>query len=77
MLNNVKLGLSEILRRKEKSSYNDELKRIIKNIDHNITSDADWKHFELQVNHVHGNFTNRLLEKSPKLSPRKIKLCPI
>lgn len=74
LLNNVKLGLSEILRRKEKSSFNDELKRIIKNIDHNITSDADWKHFELHFNHVHGNFTNRLLEKYPKLSPQEIKL---
>lgn len=74
LLNSVKLGLSEILRRKEKSSHNDELKRIIKNIDHNITSDADWKHFELHFNHVHGNFTNRLLEKFPKLSPQEIKL---
>lgn len=74
LLNNVKLGLSEILRRKEKANYGDDLKRIIKNIDQNITSDSDWKHFELHFNHVHGNFTNRLLEKFPKLTPQEIKL---
>ncbi len=74
LLNNVKLALSEILRRKEKTNSTEELKRIIKNIDQNITSDADWKHFELHFNHVHGDFTNRLLEKYPRLTPQEIKL---
>lgn len=74
LLNSVKLGLAEILRRKEKGNYNDELRRIIKNIDQNITSDADWKHFELHFNHVHGNFTNRLLERFPKITPQEVKL---
>ena len=74
LLNSVKLGLSDILRRKEKSNHNDELKKIIKNIDQNITSDADWNHFELHFNHVHGNFTNRLLKEFPKLTPQEVKL---
>jgi len=74
LLNSVKLALSDILRKKDKANSTEELKRIIKNIDQNITSDADWKHFELHFNHVHGNFTNRLLEKFPKLTPQEIKL---
>lgn len=74
LLNNVKLGLADILKRKEKVSLGEELRKIIKNIDHNINSDGDWKNFELHFNHVHGNFTNRLLEQFPKLTPQEIKL---
>ena len=75
LLNNVKLGLADILKKKDKVSLNEELKRIIKNIDHNINSDGDWKNFELHFNHVHGNFTNRILDRFPKLTPQEIKLC--
>lgn len=74
LLNNVKLGLADILKKKDKVSLNEELRKIIKNIDHNINSDGDWKNFELHFNHVHGNFTNRLLERFPKLTPQEIKL---
>lgn len=75
LLNSVKLGLADILKKNDKVSLNEELRRIIKNIDHNINSDGDWKNFELHFNHVHGNFTNRLLERFPKLTPQEIKLC--
>lgn len=75
LLNNVKLGLADILKKKDKVSLNEELRKIIKTIDHNINSDGDWKNFELHFNHVHGNFTNRLLEQFPKLTPQEIKLC--
>lgn len=74
LLNNVKLGLADMLKKKEKPNLNEELRKIIKNIDHNINSDGDWKNFELHFNHVHGDFTNRLLEQFPKLTPQEIKL---
>ena len=74
LLNSVKLDLQGIIKKSERHSHSDELKRIIKNIEQNITSDADWNQFELHFNHVHGDFTNRLQEKHPNLSPQEIKL---
>lgn len=74
LLNNVKSGLEDILKKNGVNGHSDEMKRIIKNIDTNINSDGDWKQFELHFNNVHENFTDRLLEKYPRLTPQEIKL---
>lgn len=74
LLNNVKLELQSMVKQGELNNHNDELKKIVKNIEQNITSDADWKQFELHFNHVHGDFTNRLQEKYPDITPQEIKL---
>ncbi|GAA4437755.1 triple tyrosine motif-containing protein [Pontibacter saemangeumensis] len=74
LLNTVKQDLQGIIRKSERPSHGDELKRIIRNIEQNITSDADWNQFELHFNHVHGDFTNRLQGKYPNLTPQEIKL---
>lgn len=75
LLNNVKLGLEDMIRRKELNGQEEELRKIIHNIDYNLNSDGDWKQFELHFNNVHGNFTHRLLETYPRLTPQEIKLC--
>lgn len=74
LLGSVKGNLEEIIKRGERSGHTEELRRIIKNIDQNINSDGDWKQFELHFNHVHGDFTHRLLERFPGLTPQEIKL---
>ncbi|MER2996961.1 ligand-binding sensor domain-containing protein [Pontibacter populi] len=74
LLNNVKLELQSIVKQGELQQHSEEVKRIIKNIEQNITSDADWKQFELHFNHVHGDFTKRLQEKYPDITPQEIKL---
>lgn len=74
VLNTVKLELEDMMHKRDLNGHHDELKKIIHTIDHNISSDGDWKQFELHFNNVHGNFTHRLLEKYPRLTPQEIKL---
>ena len=75
LLNNVKLELQSIVKQGElQQQYSEEVKRIIKNIEQNITSDSDWKQFELHFNHVHGDFTKRLQGRYPDMTPQEVKL---
>ncbi|GGK64268.1 triple tyrosine motif-containing protein [Rufibacter glacialis] len=74
LLSCVKLELQEILKNGGSVAPQEELKKIIRSIDHNITSDVDWKQFELHFNHVHGDFIHRLQDRFPNLTPQEIKL---
>ncbi|MBT1705992.1 ligand-binding sensor domain-containing protein [Chryseosolibacter indicus] len=74
LLNTVKRNLEDLIKKKDFEKPQDDLQKIIHNIDQNLSSDNDWKQFELHFNNVHGNFTNRLLEKYPKLTPQEVKL---
>ncbi|WP_192821814.1 triple tyrosine motif-containing protein [Rufibacter sp. LB8] len=74
LLNNVKLELQDILKGGGKTAPQEELRKIIRSIDHNITSEVDWKQFELHFNHVHGDFIHRLQCNFPNLTPQEIKL---
>lgn len=74
LLNTVKRNLEDLIKKKDIEKPQDDLQKIIHNIDQNLSSDNDWKQFELHFNNVHGNFTNRLLEKYPKLTPQEVKL---
>ncbi|GAB3203660.1 DNA-binding CsgD family transcriptional regulator [Pontibacter aydingkolensis] len=74
LLNNVKLELQSIVKQGELQQHSEEVKRIIKNIEQNITSDSDWKQFELHFNHVHGDFTKRLQDSYPEMTPQEVKL---
>jgi DNA-binding CsgD family transcriptional regulator len=74
LLSSVKQELQHILKDGEKSGHAEELRKIIKSIDSNITNDESWKQFEMHFNHVHGDFTKRLLEKYPSLTPIEFKL---
>ncbi|MFC6997463.1 ligand-binding sensor domain-containing protein [Rufibacter roseus] len=74
LLSSVKLELQNILKNGGRTGSQEELKKIIRSIDHNITSEVDWKQFELHFNHVHGDFIHRLQENYPSLTPQEIKL---
>jgi len=73
LLSTVKTNLEHLMKKNGEAPY-DELRRIIHNIDNNLSSDGDWKQFELHFNNVHGNFTHRLLQEYPKLTPQEVKL---
>ncbi len=74
VLSSVKQELQSMLKDGELNGHSDELKKIIRNIEQNITSDAHWNQFELHFNHVHGDFTKRLQEQYPDMTPQEIKL---
>ncbi|MGV3541399.1 MAG: ligand-binding sensor domain-containing protein [Rufibacter sp.] len=74
LLNNVKLELQSIMKNGGSAAPQEELRKIIRSIDQNITSEVDWKQFEVHFNHVHGDFIHRLQDRFPNLTPQEIKL---
>ncbi|UII24821.1 two component regulator three y domain-containing protein [Fulvivirga maritima] len=73
-ISNIKSNLSGISKRSKNQEVKKELRKIITNIDKNISQDADWEHFSFHFDQVHGDFTNRLKQSYPNLSPQEMKL---
>ncbi|UII23858.1 ligand-binding sensor domain-containing protein [Fulvivirga ligni] len=71
---NIKNNLSGISKRSKNQEVKKELRKIITNIDKNISQDDDWEHFSFHFDQVHGDFTNRLKIEYPNLSPQEMKL---
>jgi DNA-binding CsgD family transcriptional regulator len=72
LITSVKSSLEELVRKNYPEKG--ELKKIIHEVDQNLSSDKDWAQFEKHFNYVHGDFTHRLVEEFPQLSPQEIKL---
>lgn len=51
-----------------------ELKKIIKNIDKELSNNDSWDQFAYHFDQVHGNYLKKLSDNNIKLSPREIKL---
>ena len=51
-----------------------ELKKIIKTIDKELSNNDSWDQFAYHFDQVHGNYLKKLSENNIKLSPREIKL---
>lgn len=70
----IKAQLTQIIRKKDKLESEGELIRITREIEKNISADADWEHFEFHFDRVHGDFTKRFKSQFPALTPQEIKL---
>jgi hypothetical protein len=70
----IKNNLTSIVKRGPAEEMKKELLQITKDIEHNISADADWEHFQFHFDRVHGDFTNRFKAVFPGLSPQEIKL---
>jgi ligand-binding sensor domain-containing protein/DNA-binding CsgD family transcriptional regulator len=51
------------------------LQKLIKNIERNTNQTEDWDKFEVYFDQVYEDFTKRIREKYPHLTPNDIKLC--
>ncbi|MEQ9297080.1 MAG: two-component regulator propeller domain-containing protein [Cyclobacteriaceae bacterium] len=49
--------------------------RIIKNIDRSMNSDQDWDTFQMYFDEVHGDFSRKLRDAYPQITPTELKLC--
>jgi ligand-binding sensor domain-containing protein/DNA-binding CsgD family transcriptional regulator len=70
----IKNQLAHILKKNGNEEVKKELTQITRNIEQNISADADWEHFQFHFDRVHGDFTNRFKAAFPTLSPQEIKL---
>lgn len=71
----VKQNLTSLVRKHPEDPLSNDLEKIMTSIERNISSDDDWQHFEIHFDQVHGNFSKRLKDKYPDLSPQDRRLC--
>lgn len=70
----IKNQLNHIVRKNANDETKRELLQIARDIENNISADADWEHFQFHFDRVHGDFSNRFRAAFPGLSPQEIKL---
>lgn len=70
----IKGSLDHLTRKVQQHDLRTELHQISRQIEQNISADADWEHFQFHFDRVHGDFSNRFRSAFPKLSPQEIKL---
>ena len=71
----IKQKLAVIVKKDQNPDTRKSINKIIREIDSNISIDEDWKQFEFHFDEVHGNFSYRMKEAFPNLSPQEMKLC--
>ena len=59
---------------KAKESVKTGLDKVITEIDHEISSDVDWKYLEPQIDRTYNNFLTKLREKHSDLSVSELKI---
>lgn len=69
----IKQSIGQIVK-KTNDDVRRELMQIAKEIENNISADADWEHFQFHFDRVHGDFTSRFKTAFPQLSPQEIRL---
>ena len=74
-ISGLKTEISQLAKKGSLEEARAELTKITKEIEVNISDDADWEHFQFHFDRVHGDFSNRLVATFPTLSPQEIKLC--
>lgn len=71
-LSEIKKELSDI--QNNKTRPDSKIKGMIKQIDKNMAGDHEWDHFQQYFDEVHGNFSSRIKEAYPDLTPQEMKL---
>ena len=68
----LKAKLDQIV--KNESAKPEEIRKIIKTIDKNISEDEDWEQFSIHFDNVHSDFLKKLKNQYPDLTPQETKL---
>ena len=74
LLAEIKSRLQTTIKDHEKVAVEQDVKGIIKDIDKNIENDSDWEQFEFHFDMVHGDFSSRIRQAYPNLSPQDMKI---
>ncbi len=56
-------------------TLHEDIRRIIRTLQFDTQLDADWEHFAIHFDSVHGDFLKRLREHYPQASPNDLRLC--
>ncbi|MCB0497682.1 MAG: hypothetical protein KDC79_16180 [Cyclobacteriaceae bacterium] len=73
-INSIKSTLGGVVKKSTNQEVKSQIGRIIKNIEKNIETDGDWDSFQIHFDKVHGDFSKRIQQEFPSLTPQDIKL---
>jgi len=73
-ISSIKSTLGGVIKKSTNQEVKSQISRIIKNIEKNIKTDGDWQNFQIHFDKVHGDFSKRIKQEFPLLSPQEIKL---
>lgn len=73
-ISKVKDNLKSMANKNGNETTSKELSRIVHDIEGNLSSDADWEHFQVHFDKVHGDFSRRFRAEYHFLSPQDMKL---
>ncbi len=73
--NEFMLTIRETLKESAKTGVKDQFKKIIRDIDRNLSEDEGWEQFTKHFDQVHGEFLSNIKNEHPTLTPQEIKLC--
>ncbi len=74
-LDDLKRQLKEQSLQETTQQQRSELRRLIRKIDTEINSIDYWEQFQLNFDQIHQQFSKKLHEKHPQLTPNDIRLC--
>lgn len=73
--NEFMLSIRDTIKEIAKSGSKDGFKKIVRDIDRNMSEDEGWEHFTRHFDQVHGDFLSNIKRDHPGLTPQEIKLC--
>ena len=73
--NEFMLGIRDAIKDSAKNGTKDSYKKIIRDIDRNLSEDEGWEQFTKHFDQVHGDFLSNVKKDHPTLTPQEIKLC--
>ena len=76
ILTTLQEELEKALQKKQPvQTLHEDIRRIIRTLQFDTQLDADWEHFAIHFDSVHGDFLKRLRERYPQTSPNDLRLC--
>ncbi len=76
ILSTLQEELEKTLEKKQAvQTLHEDIRRIIRTLQFDTQLDADWEHFAIHFDSVHGDFLKRLRERYPQTSPNDLRLC--
>ncbi|RED97402.1 regulatory LuxR family protein [Marinoscillum furvescens DSM 4134] len=73
--NEFMLTIRESIKDLAKNGSKDVAKKLIRDIDRNMSEDEGWEQFTKHFDQVHGDFLSNIKKDHPTLTPQEIKLC--
>jgi len=73
-INHLKISLNALSKKSNNQSLKKDFGKLVNDIEKNIAADDAWEQFQIHFDKVHGNFSERLKNYYPDITPQEMKL---